>query len=52
MEVFLVYLVPQGSVLGLQLFVLYIADLADEIQQHDVKFHAYADDSAFHASSL
>jgi len=32
-------------VLGPRLFILYIADLADEIDQHGDNFHAYADDS-------
>ena len=37
--------VPQGSVLGLRLFILYLADHADVVSAHDVKHQAYADDT-------
>jgi len=37
--------VPQRSVLGLRLFILYTADIADNIDKHDVNFHACANDS-------
>ena len=37
--------VPQGSVLGPRLFILYMADLADVVSAHDIKHRAYADDT-------
>jgi len=36
--------VSQGSVLGLVLFILYVADLGDIVAEHNMSVHAYADD--------
>jgi len=42
--------VPQGSVLGLRVFILYVSDFEDIAATHNVNIYSYTDDTQLYLS--
>ena len=49
--VVVLYGLPQGTILGPQMYILYTADLESILERHGVKMHLYADDTQLYHHS-
>ena len=49
--VIVLYGLPQGTILGPQMYILYTADIESILERHGVKMHLYADDTQLYHHS-